>query len=42
MAKFALLGTMSGVVSTRTMRAFTEGEADRLVGSLAGLTELVA
>jgi uncharacterized protein with GYD domain len=41
MAKFALLGTMSGVVSTRTMRAFTEGEADQLVGSLAGLTELV-
>ena len=42
MAKFALLGAMSGAVSTRTMRAFTETEADQLVGSLAGLTELVA
>lgn len=41
-AKFALLGAMSGAVSTRTMRAFTEAEADKLVGSLAELTELVA
>ena len=41
-AKFALLGAMSGAVSTRTMRAFTESEADELVGSLAGLSELVA
>ncbi len=42
MAKFALLGAMSGAVSTRTMRAFTEAEADKLVGSLAELSELVA
>ena len=42
MAKFALLGAMSGAVSTRTMRAFTEGEADQLVESLGALTELVA
>ncbi len=42
MAKFALLGAMSGAVSTRTMRAFTESEADRLVGSLTELTDLVA
>ena len=42
MAKFTLLGVMSGAVSTRTMRAFTEAEADQLVGSLAELTELVA
>lgn len=42
MAKFALLGTMSGAVSTRTMRAFTETEADRLVDSLGELTDLVA
>jgi uncharacterized protein with GYD domain len=42
MAKFALLGVMSGAVSTRTMRAFTEAEADQLVGSLAEFTELVA
>ena len=42
MAKFTLLGIMSGAVSTRTMRAFTEAEADQLVGSLAQLTELVA
>jgi uncharacterized protein with GYD domain len=42
MAKFTLLGVMSGAVSTRTMRAFTEAEADHLVGTLAGLTDLVA
>ncbi len=42
MAKFALLGAMSGAVSTRTMRAFTESEADELVGSLGKLTDLVA
>ena len=42
MARFALLGVMSGAVSTRTMRAFTEAEADHLVGSLAELTDLVA
>ena len=42
MAKFTLLGVMSGAVSTRTMRAFTEGEADQLVGSLGELTDLVA
>jgi uncharacterized protein with GYD domain len=42
MAKFALLGVMSGAVSTRTVRAFTEAEADQLVGSLGELTELVA
>ena len=41
-AKFALLGAMSGAVSTRTMRAFTEGEADQLVASLGELTTLVA
>lgn len=42
MAKFALLGAMSGAVSTRTMRAFTETEADQLVGSLGELSDLVA
>ena len=42
MAKFALLGAMSGAVSTRTVRAFTEAEADQLVGSLAELADLVA
>ena len=42
MARFALLGAMSGAVSTRTMRAFTEGEADQLVASLGDLTKLVA
>ncbi len=42
MARFALLGAMSGAVSTRTMRAFTESEADQLVGSLTELTDLVA
>jgi uncharacterized protein with GYD domain len=41
-ARFALLGTMSGAVSTRTMRAFTETEADDLVRSLGELTDLVA
>ena len=42
MAKSTLLGVMSRAVSTRTMRAFTEAEADHLVGSLAELTDLVA
>lgn len=42
MAKFALLGVMSGAVSTRIVRALTETEADHLVGSLAELTDLVA
>jgi uncharacterized protein with GYD domain len=42
MAKFALLGAMSGAVSTRTMRAYTESEADQLVGSLSQLADLVA
>jgi uncharacterized protein with GYD domain len=42
MAKFALLGAMSGAVSTRTMRAFTETEADQLVGSLGELSDRVA
>lgn len=42
MARFALLGAMSGAVSTRTMRAFTETEADELVRSLGDLTQLVA
>ncbi|HTJ76393.1 MAG TPA: GYD domain-containing protein [Acidimicrobiales bacterium] len=42
MARFSLLGAMSGAVRTRTMRAFTEGEADQLLGSLAEVTELVA
>ncbi len=42
MARFALLGAMSGAVTTRTMRAFTEAEADQLVGSLGELTGLVA
>lgn len=42
MAKFSLLGSMSGAVTTRTIRAFTEGEADELVGSLAEVTDLVA
>ncbi len=42
MARFALLGAMSGAVSTRTMRAFTESEADELVGSLSKLSDLVA
>lgn len=41
-AKFALLGAMSGAVNTKTMRAFTEAEADELVGSLAELAEHVA
>jgi uncharacterized protein with GYD domain len=34
MARFALMGSMSGAVTTRTMRAFTEAEADRLIESL--------
>jgi uncharacterized protein with GYD domain len=42
MARFSLLGAMSGAVSTRTMRAFTETEADQLVASLGDLTKLVA
>lgn len=42
MARYALLGAMSGAVITKTMRAFTEAEADKLVGSLAELSELVA
>ncbi len=41
-AKFALLGVMSGAVSTRIVRALTETEADHLVASLAELTDLVA
>lgn len=42
MARYALLGAMSGAVTTKTMRAFTEAEADKLVGSLGELSELVA
>ena len=42
MAKIALLGAMSGAVRTRTMRAFTETEADDLVRSLGDLSDLVA
>ncbi len=42
MARFSLLGAMSGAVSTRTMRAFTETEADQLVASLGDLSKLVA
>ncbi len=34
MARFALMGGMSGAVTTHTMRAFTEAEADRLIESL--------
>ena len=42
MARFVLLGAMSGAVTTRTMRAFTETEADQLVGSLGDVSDLVA
>ncbi len=42
MAKFALLGQMSGAVNIKTVRAFTENEADELVGSLNGLTSVLA
>jgi len=42
MAKFALLGQMSGAVNIKTVRAFTESEADELVGSLNGLTSVLA
>ena len=42
MARYTLLGQMSGAVETKTIRAFTESEADRLVGSLAEFSELVA
>ncbi|MGH9281248.1 MAG: GYD domain-containing protein [Acidimicrobiales bacterium] len=41
-ARYALLGAMSGSVSTRILRALTEAEADHLADSVAGLTELVA
>ncbi len=34
MARYALMGGMSGAVQTQTMRAFTEPEADKLVESL--------
>ena len=42
MARYALLGQMSGAVDVKTIRAFTEAEADKLVGSLEEVTELVA
>ena len=42
MAKFALLGQMSGAVTIKTVRAFTEAEADALTGSLADLAGVVA
>ena len=41
-AKFSLLGAMSGTVSTRILRAFTEAEADELVESVGELTALVS
>jgi uncharacterized protein with GYD domain len=34
MAKFALLGGLTGSFTTETMRAFTEAEADRLIKGL--------
>ena len=34
MARYALMGGMTGAVTTQTMRAFTEAEADRLIESL--------
>ena len=34
MARYALMGGMSGAVQTQTMRAFTEAEADNLIESL--------
>ncbi|MDQ6948866.1 MAG: GYD domain-containing protein, partial [Actinomycetota bacterium] len=34
MARFALMGGMSGAVSTQTMRAFTESEADKIIRSM--------
>ena len=37
MARYALLGNMSGAVTTTTLRAFTEAEADRLISPLAEL-----
>ena len=33
-ARFALMGGMSGAVTTTTVRAFTESEADKLIKSL--------
>lgn len=42
MARYALLGAMSGAFVTKTIRAFTEAEADKLVDSLGELSELVA
>ena len=41
-AKFALLGNLSGAVSTRIVRALTENETDDLISSIADLSELVA
>ena len=34
MARYALMGSMSGAVTTRTMRAFTEAGANKLIESL--------
>jgi uncharacterized protein with GYD domain len=34
MARYALMGGMTGAVTTRTMRAFTEAEANKLIESL--------
>ena len=34
MARFSLMGEMSGAVSVETMRAFTESEADKLIQGL--------
>lgn len=34
MARYALMGGMTGAVTTRTMRAFTESEANKLIDSL--------
>jgi uncharacterized protein with GYD domain len=42
MARFSLLGGLSGAVKTTTMRAFTESEADELLSSLAQMAEKVA
>ena len=42
MAKYALLGQMSGAVTIKTVRAFTEKEADELTASLADFADAVA
>ena len=41
-ARYALLGQMSGAVTIKTVRAFTEREADQLTSSLADVAGTVS